>query len=455
MARILIATTPAAGHVNPMVPFARELVNRGHTVWWYTGKVFQHQIKLLGATYKPMHAAYDFGGMSREQAFPQTQGLQGVSAFIKTCKHIFIEQAPKQMEDIFRLLEKFPADLLIGDDMCYGLGFVYEKTGIPLINISNSIYTYSSIDTAPIGLALPPDNSLLGRIRNIILHFLNDHLVLRELKTYIDRTRTSVGLPKLNKRILENMSQPPNLYLLGTVPEFEYPRSDLYENTHFVGAFISPPLEQFNPPAWWNDLDSNRPVVLVTQGTVANYDLNALIVPTIRALAYEDVLVVATTGGASVENIKLDPLPDNVRVEQFIPYHFLLPHVDVMVTNGGYGSIQMALSNGAPVIVAGTTEEKPEIANRVAWAGVGIDLKTGTPSEKEIRSAVTTILHQPSYKNKTRQLQANYQIYDAPQRAADLSEQLLEIKAQRSPSFSQIAKLAEDQIEKARMGIVN
>ena len=148
MARILIATTPAAGHVNPMVAFARELVNRGHTVWWYTGKVFQRKIELLGANYKPMHAAYDFGGMGREEAFPQTKGLQGVSAFIKCWKDIFIEQAPGQMEDILKILEEFPADLLVGDDMCYGLGFVHEKTGIPLVNISNSIYTYSSRDTA-------------------------------------------------------------------------------------------------------------------------------------------------------------------------------------------------------------------------------------------------------------------------------------------------------------------
>ena len=441
MAHILIATTPAAGHVNPMVAFVRELVNRGHTICWYTGKVFQGKIERLGVNYKPMQVAYDFGGMDKEKAFPQIKGLKGISEFIQSMKSIFIEQAPKQMEDILKILEEFPADLLISDDMCYGLGFVHEKTGIPLVNITNSIYTYSSRDTAPIGLGLPPDNSLVGRIRNVVLNFFNDRIGLRELKTYIDRIRASIGLPKLNKSVLESITQPPNLYLLGTVPEFEYPRSDLYENAHFVGPFISPPGENFNPPTWWNELDSNRPVVLVTQGTVANHNLNDLIVETMRALADEDVLVIATTGGTSVENIKLDPLPDNVRVEKFIPYHFLLPHVDVMVTNGGYGGVQMALSNGVPVIVAGTTEEKAEIATRVAWAGVGINLKTGTPSEKEIRSAVKTILHEPDYQNKTRQLQANYQRYDAPRRAADLSEQLLKIKPLKSSFVSPVTNM--------------
>ncbi len=429
MALILIATTPASGHVNPMAAFAQELVNRGHEVWWYTGKVFQNKIELLGANYQPMHQAYDFSGMSKEEAFPQTKGLEGILDFIESMKSIFVEQAPKQMEDILKILEEFPADLLVGDDMCYGLGFVHEKTGIPLVNISNSIYIYSSRDTAPIGLGLPPDNSLLGQARNTILNFVNDRIALRNLKTEIDLTRTKVGLAKIDRSTLDSISQPPNLYLLGTVPEFDYPRSDLYEHAHFVGAFINSTVENFNPPSWWQGLDRDRPVILVTQGTVANNNLDNLIVPTVRALADEDVLVLVTTGGTPVANIKLDSLPNNVRVEQFIPYDFLLPHVDVMITNGGYGGVQMALSNGVPLIVAGATEEKAEIATRVDWNGVGINLKTGNPSEPEILEAVKKILQEPSYKNKTRQLQEIYQSYDAPKRAADLSEKILTKKA--------------------------
>jgi len=434
MASILIATTPASGHVNPMTVFAQELVNRGHQVWWYTGKVFQKKIELLGAKYQSMHQAYDFSGMSREEAFPQTEGLEGISNLIENMKSIFIEQAPKQMKDILSILEEFSPDLLVGDDMCYGLGFVHEKTGIPLVNISNSIYIYSSRDTAPIGLGLTPDNSLLGKTRNTILNYISDRIILRKLKTEIDLTRAKLDLPQINKSIFESISQPPNLYLLGTVPEFEYPRSDLYEHAHFVGALINSTVEKFNPPCWWQELESDRPVILVTQGTIANNNLDNLIVPTVRALAKEDVLVLVTTGGTPVENIKLDSLPNNVYVEQFIPYDFLLSHVDVMITNGGYGGVQMALSNGVPVIVAGATEEKAEIAIRVDWNGVGINLKTGNPSEPKILRAVKKILQTPSYKNKTRQLQAIFQSYDAPQRAADLSEQILTKKV-RNLSF--------------------
>ena len=145
------------------------------------------------------------------------------------------------------------------------------------------------------------------------------------------------------------------------------------------------------PPRWWSELDDDRPVVHVTQGTVDNDDLSRLIEPTIEALADEDVTVVVTTGGRDVGDIKV-ALPSNTHVAEYIPHDVLLPKVDVMVTNGGYGAVQRAVSTGVPLVVAGSTEDKPEVAARVAWSGAGINLKTGTPTPTMIRGAVREIL---------------------------------------------------------------
>jgi UDP:flavonoid glycosyltransferase YjiC (YdhE family) len=161
--------------------------------------------------------------------------------------------------------------------------------------------------------------------------------------------------------------------------------------------------------------------VLVNQGTIAT-DASDLIIPTLQALATEDVLVVATTGGAPVA--APGPLPPNARVAPFIPFGALLPHVDVMVTNGGYGGVQFALAHGVPLVVAGTTEEKPEIAARVAWSGAGINLKTGTPTPEQIRAAVHDALVTPHYRQNAERIQADYARHNAPEEAAALLEQL-------------------------------
>ena len=51
-----------------------------------------------------------------------------------------------------------------------------------------------------------------------------------------------------------------------------------------------------------------------------------------------------------------------------------------MITNSGYGGIQQALAYGVMLIAAGKTEDKAENGARIAWSGVGIDLKTDSPT---------------------------------------------------------------------------
>lgn len=63
MARFLIGTVPLVGHVNPTLPIARKLVERGHEVWWYTGKLFQAKVEATGARYVPMSAGFDFSDL--------------------------------------------------------------------------------------------------------------------------------------------------------------------------------------------------------------------------------------------------------------------------------------------------------------------------------------------------------------------------------------------------------
>lgn len=179
-----------------------------------------------------------------------------------------------------------------------------------------------------------------------------------------------------------------------TVPAFEYPRPDAMVPITFAGPVIG--RRESDVPAWWSDLDSGRPVVLVTQGTIANVDVDELIRPTIQAFAETETLLIVTTGGRPVTDLGV--LPTNVRAAEFLPYDRLFPRVDAVVTNGGYGGVHFALANAVPVIVAGAGEDKPEVAARVAWSGVGINLRTGRPKPAAIAEAVRRVLGEQSYR---------------------------------------------------------
>ncbi|AXG76606.1 glycosyltransferase [Streptomyces paludis] len=425
---MLIATTPAPGHIVSMLDVARELTRRGHEVRWYTGRAFQQRVEQAGARFEPMDAALDFGGLSREEAFPAHAGLTGIASFTVGVRDIFYRTAPDQLADLLAVLERFPADCLLADDMCYGACFAAERTGIPLAWLSNSVYILGSRDTAPLGRGLGPGASRLGRVRNALLRCAGDRVVLRGLRREADRTRALVGLDRLGTSAMENIARPPALYLMGTVPSFEFPRSDLLPGTHFVGGLLGLPPEDFEPPLWWPELLGGRPVVLITQGTTAN-DVGRLLVPAVRALADSDVLVVVTTG-STLDVGRLRPLPANVRLERFVPYHHLLPHVDVMVTNGGYNGVNAALAQGVPLVVAPGSEENPDVAARVKWAGAGLVLGRRAVSESRLRGAVTTVLNDERYRLRARALAREHRSLDAPRRAAELIESMADFQGQ-------------------------
>lgn len=97
-------------------------------------------------------------------------------------------------------------------------------------------------------------------------------------------------------------------------------------------------------------------------------------------------------------------MPANVRVSSYLPYDELLPKTSVLVTNGGYGGVQFALRHGVPLVVAGQSEEKVEVCARVAWSGVGINLRTNRAKPEDVGKAVRKVLADPCYRQHAQRI---------------------------------------------------
>ena len=429
MARFLFATMPATGHVNPGLPIARELVARGHDVRWYCGTAFRRSIERTGARFlAPMHGP-DYSDDIGDALFPERKKYKGIAQLKFDLRHIFIDMIPGVVRDLEGELQREPADVLVTDSAFAAAPILRERGGPPRAAFGITVLTTSSIDTAPFGLGLLPSSTPFGRLRNKALAWLVNKLIFRRENEYWQAMRATMGLPRTGGSLFDGGSHNIDLVLQSGLAELEYPRSDLPKSVHFVGAFVPPAPEDWTPPSWWGDLESARRVVLVTQGTIAN-DFDDLLRPAVRALAKEErTLVVVTTGSRPAADLAMT-LPANARVEQFIPYARLMPKVDVLVTNGGYGSIQIALAHGVPVVAAGASEDKPEIANRVQWSGVGVGMKVTRPSEQRIRTEVRRVLATPSYKERAMEMRDKLSRLDAPRLSADLIEGI--VRAERA-----------------------
>ncbi|BEU94498.1 glycosyltransferase [Acidovorax sp. DW039] len=417
MARYLLAATAMPGHVMPLLAVARHLVGAGHQVCFHTASAFKAQVERTGAVFEPLVAEIDHDHRALEQKFPQQRQLPpGPARLCFGLKHFFADAIGPQYQGLRNILQRFAADAILTDTMFCGtfpllLGPRHERP--PVVALGITALALSSADTAAFGTGMAPPTTPQARQQCRTMQQTLQRTVFGDVQRHFDAVLQRMGRPPLPAFFTDAMVTLPDLYLQLTAQAFEYPRSDLPATVQFVGPLLAPPAQGFTPPPWWPELSDGRTVVLVTQGTLANDDPQQLIVPTLKALAGQPHLhVIATTGGPVPPELAA-MAPANARIMDFVPYGELLPKVQVMVTNGGYGSVNHALSLGIPLVVAGATEEKPEIAARVAWAGAGINLRTGRPSTRAIADAVHLLLADTSYRERAQALSQALRRHDA------------------------------------------
>lgn len=418
MARILFTTQPMAGHVRPGLAVARHLVAAGHEVSWYTGRKYRGLVAATGARFVayPAELDWDDAGLGAAAA---PAGLRGLE---QSLIDLFVTPIPAHASALAQIIDETRPQVLVAESGFMAGPAAAELRGIPRVVYTVTPLGLSSVDVAPFGTCLPPSTKPLGRLRNRTLNWAFRNVLFARAQRAALAARAALGLPRLPGYFMDWSLAMSDRFLHGSVPELEYPRRDLPSKVEFVGAMVSPAVDEWTAPAWWPELvqahQDRRPVVLVTQGTVA-MDYDKLLRPAVAALATEDVLVVATTVGAEPHDV-IAERPANLRVERFIPFTELLPMVDVMVTNGGFGGVQTAFSHGVPVVGAGTTEDKGEVNARVQWAGAGISLRTDRPTVAQIRAAVATVLADGSYRAGARRLQRAYACHGGAARAAEV-----------------------------------
>lgn len=407
---LLICCTPVHGHVLPLLSVTRALVAAGHDVRFLTGARYRTQVKQTGAQWIPLPAEADYDDRDMDRAFPDRVGRRGVDGARWDLRNIFLEPAPAQLRAVDAQLRERPVDAVLAESMFLGALLLLCRPASarpPVINLGIVPLGLRSRDTAPFALGIPPLAGPLARLRNVIMNAMTERLVFAELQ----RDAEQMALAETGSPLRTAAMNYPALadaVVQFSVPSFEYPRSDLAVPVHFVGP-VSVGSVSAGPavgddagdlPDWWGDLDGRR-VVHVTQGTVANGDLGELILPTLVALAEEDVLVVVSTGGRPVPPSEL---PANARIAEYLPYDRLFPRLDAFVTNGGYGGVHYSLAHGVPIIAAGSTEDKAEVSARVAWSGAG--LRVRRVSADSIRTAVRRVLQQPSFRENAARIGA-------------------------------------------------
>ena len=406
MSKYLLCASPIQGHVAPVLAIARDLVERGHDVAMLTGSRFRDAVEGTGAAHRSLTGIADYDDRRMQDHLPERDRHRGIGKLQYDVQTIFVKPVPEQTRAVEAAIAELAPDAILVDSAFAGILplLLDDPSSRPPVLAAGVVpLSQSSTDVAPYGLGLAPNASAFGRIRNRALNLLVQQVLFRRTQRMANDIMASLGRRPLPGFVLD-LSREFDRFLQLSPAEFEYPRSDLSPNLRFVGTVLPPAPGAPELPEWWHELDGDRPVVHVSQGTIDNKDFDRLVRPTLEALADRDVLVVVATGGRPVE--ELGELPGNARAAEFLPYDALLPKTDVFVTNAGFGGTQYALSHGVPIVAAGDTEDKPEVSMRVEWSGVGVNLKSGTPTAPALGAAVDRILADPSFRRRASVLAA-------------------------------------------------
>ena len=390
MPTVLAYTSPAIGHLFPMVPLLLELKARGHDVHVRT---LPRQVPMLTAS--GFHAGPVDGRILAIEATDYRAA--SAKAALASSVETFTARARFDAPDLEKAIADVGPDLLLIDINAWGARIHAESSGLPWATFSPYTPPLQSRGTPPFGPGLAPMAGPLGRVRDAVARRLVIGAVEKLMLPRINALRAGLSggqLPPVSGA--DEFFRTAPLMLVTTSQPFEYPHPDWGPDVRMIGALgWEPPTE---PPAWLRD--TADPVVLVTTSSEYQAD-EAIVRAALAGLAAEPFTVVATlpaaeTGSAGAVRAPgtggFGAIPPNARLEQFVPHGPLLERAAIAITHGGMGATQKALSRGVPVVVVPFGRDQHEVAARVVAADAGVRLNRKNLTPDSLRAAVREAL---------------------------------------------------------------
>jgi MGT family glycosyltransferase len=364
MARIVVLSVPAYGHLNPVLPIVRELVRRGHEVTIFDEPPFERVAIATGAKFVPYPPA-----MSMEDMAAVLMGGDLMETF-----DLFLRATPTLHEFCYRTLRRNKPDVLVIDGIALWGEMVGRALGIPTV-VTSPFFAYELDRNQAPGELGRNLRSLVRKIPAIAWNWIRIAL-------------KGVWLLPLHWPFLPARG---DLRLMLTSREL-HPPSPLFDRKGwaFVGAMIDPEtrLDTFDA----SRLDG-RPIIYVSLGTLI-FGKTDFYERCMAALADYPAQVQLSAGKGS-DLTRFANAPKNFVIAETFPQLEILKRTSIFITPAGLNSLHEALWFGVPMVAVPQHYEQLHNAEAMSARGAGITLDAeatgGIVSPAELRQAVETV----------------------------------------------------------------
>jgi MGT family glycosyltransferase len=393
MAKITYVGLPAHGHTNPILPIMNQLVEHGHHVLFYNSEEFREKVESTGVDFRP----YDYDVPSTQDVSKRMTGMIQASLF-------FIELSYPLTTFMITEIERERPDLIIYDSTCMWGYICARKHNIP------SVCT----------------------ITHFVLDGLMRYLGMSVLSRYI--LTTIPHLPKIIRwrkqmnqsfgRDAGGITEYADLNIVFTSEDFHPPNTFIDTRFKFVGASIDAREGSFPFEAL-----TTSTIIYISLGTInhLNLDFYHKVFEAYEECPAQFILSV----GHHTDIETLGDIPKNFIVRNFVPQLEILQRATVFITHGGMNSVHEGLYYGVPEVVIPQQMEQYVNGKRVADVGTGVLLGTQYPYGQvtiaELRSALDTVLSDPSYIENARHYGQTLKTAGGFKQAVHLIEECLSI----------------------------
>src|SRR3954468_18462357 len=162
MATILAYTSPAAGHLFPVVPGLLALQERGHRVYVRTAPDLVDAARAVGLDAEPVDPRILEVEVRDYEAGSGADRLRLALAAL-------MSRGPYESEDLERAIAATDPDVVLVDTNSYGAAVAAEASGRPWATLTPSLLALPGKGIPPYGLGMRPMRGPLGRARDAVL----------------------------------------------------------------------------------------------------------------------------------------------------------------------------------------------------------------------------------------------------------------------------------------------
>ena len=383
MSKIVFFCIPAHGHTNPTLEVVRQLIGRGHQVWYYSYNMLREKIEATGARFISCDD-YDM----EQKLTPADAARIGKDLAFST--KVLVDTTLALDDQVCRDMESLRPDCIVADSMAVWGKAVALKLGIPFVS-STTTFAFNQYSAKIMKQSAREGLSMLTS--------------LPKLRKQIRRLQDK-GYPIRN--ILDIIQNDDNTHtVVYTSPEFQ-PCAETFSDKY---AFVGPSVRAAS-----DTIEKTRDkLIYVSMGTVNNdmVPLYRRCIEAVGATGHQAILSVGTMTDLDA----LGPLPEHVSVYPYVDQIAVLEKADVFLSHCGMNSVSESLYFGVPLVMLPQTSEQGGVCRRVLQLGAGVKLED--TSAAAVERAVSQVLEDPAFGRHAAQIGDGFRRCSGAKGAAD------------------------------------